>query len=464
MNNKKTIQALTKLKEAKNNFQDPSKFLIRNDEAYYTSLYKIILDIKDQISALKNGSNQRQALTPNEKLRLILIKSYKFIIMTDDKAYGFLDKNICDDVVDVCLFMGLCAFIQETKRIPASSLTQYIYTHSPRQFNKEGFIENGFNMRNPDYINLKYDKEGSEKRKPLIKTSANMRQYKSRLFANRPSPIPGKEWNFISKASEHEWLQYFDYIERNNEAEDVFADTFKRIGNLYNDLYKVLYTASKNKDLLFSDNYLKKLENASKKYQNKLKKIDFWNYFSLCENILEHIKNDTVYYGINLYRLEKEYKPYIIMQEMNRLIQCHDEKECFFLLNLSTCLKDIPYPKIYEKIANLKNHEMIPYCATNFSILIGEVIRTFMLVLDQFVEEDLFGKEFGQLFLKAINEMAENVLYEPIEYKYRLKKATHEMLQTAFSCLLTAPVRHNIEISIEEYVRWEQSRKSTSKE
>ena len=152
------------------------------------------------------------------------------------------------------------------------------------------------------------------------------------------------------------------------------------------------------------------------------------------------------------------------MQEMNRLIQCHDEKECFFLLNLSTCLKDIPYPKIYEKIANLKNHEMIPYCATNFSILIGEVIRTFMLVLDQFVEEDLFGKEFGQLFLKAINEMAENVLYEPIEYKYRLKKATHEMLQTAFSCLLTAPVRHNIEISIEEYVRWEQSRKSTSKE
>ena len=96
------------------------------------------------------------------------------------------------------------------------------------------------------------------------------------------------------------------------------------------------------------------------------------------------------------------------MQEMNRLIQCHDEKECFFLLNLSTCLKDIPYPKIYEKIANLKNHEMIPYCATNFSILIGEVIRTFMLVLDQFVEEDLFGKEFGQLFLKAINEMAEN--------------------------------------------------------
>lgn len=58
MNNKKTFQALTKLKEAKNNFQDPSKFLIRNDEAYYTSLYKIILDIKDQISALKNGDRK----------------------------------------------------------------------------------------------------------------------------------------------------------------------------------------------------------------------------------------------------------------------------------------------------------------------------------------------------------------------------------------------------------------------
>lgn len=65
-----------------------------------------------------------------------------------------------------------------------------------------------------------------------------------------------------------------------------------------------------------------------------------------------------------------------------------------------------------------------------------------MLVLDQFVEEDLFGEVFGQLFLKTINEM----------------------LQTTFSCLLTAPVRHNIEESIEEYVRWKQSRKSTSKE
>lgn len=55
-------------------------------------------------------------------------------------------------------------------------------------------------------------------------------------------------------------------------------------------------------------------------------------------------------------------------------------------------------PKIYEKITNLKNCEIIPYCATNFSILIGEVIRTFMLVLDQFVEEDLLEKYLVSFF------------------------------------------------------------------
>lgn len=34
-----TIQTVSRLKEAKNNFHDPSKFLTKNDDEYYSTLY-----------------------------------------------------------------------------------------------------------------------------------------------------------------------------------------------------------------------------------------------------------------------------------------------------------------------------------------------------------------------------------------------------------------------------------------
>lgn len=460
----KNIQFITRLKNTPKNFHDPTKFLTYNDDIFYIRVYEIILAIKDEFLKLKNGAPYELELTSDEKLRSILRKSYDFIVSTNYNAYDFFDKYDCNDVSNVCLFFGLSAFIQETNRIPASSSNEYIYANSPKQFNKEGIIKNGYNVHNPNYIRRAPNKYAFEKTEPLIKPSANMRQYKSRLFANRAAPILGTEWRFMSKASEYEWLQYFEHIENKSNEGIAFRDTFKRIGNLYNDLYKVLFPANKNDNLEYSNNYLEQLQRAYEKFNNKLKKLDFWNYFLLCEHSLEHIKKDTAYYGINLYRLEKELKPYIIAQEMNRLIQCKDEKEYNFLLGISACLKDIPYPKIYDMLADIGDYEKMLYYGQNFLTFLGNVSRTFMLILDQFVEEKLFGEEFAQFFLKTINNLAPDVLYEPIEYSHKLKKASHEMHQVAFSCLLTAPVKQQIMLGIEEYVRWKKAKEANSHE
>ena len=460
----KKAQSIAKLKEAKNNFHDPNKFLAVDNDKYYSILYENILDIQDEISTFASESYSGQGLTLNEILRLILGKSYNLILAMGYELYRDFDEYVHNEVFDVCLFQGLCTYIQETNRIQTSTAIQYTYTHSPKQFNQEGVMKDGLDVRNPYYINLAYDKEGNEKREPLTKTSANMRQYKSRLFANRLSPIPGTEWMFMPNASEHEWLQYFEYIEDKSEDGKIFRDTFKRIGNLYNDLYKALKQNDKNGILKPKENYLEDLQIAYTKFQHKLQKIDFENYFLLCEHCLEHVKKDASYYGINLYRLEKEFKPYIITLEMNKLMLCEDEKEFQLLLDISGYLRDIPYLKIYEKIANLKERKIVCRYAAIFSIFIGEVIRTFMLILDRFVEKGFFGKEYERTFLEIINIMAANVLYEPIEYKSRIKKGNHEMPQVAFTCLLTAPVKQNIKMAIEQYVHLEQLKKTNSSE
>lgn len=456
--NSQDIPPLDKLKNTKNNFNDPNKFPTQNDDAFYIGVYATILNIKDELSMFKNTESHERDLTLYEKLQLILEKAYASVVSTDYQSYGFFDKDIHNDVSNVCLFFGLCLFIQETTRIPASSSNEYIYANSPKQFNKEGIIKNGYNVRNPNYIRRAPNKYAFEKTEPLTKPSANIRQYKSRLFANRAAPILGTEWRFMPKASEHEWLQYFEYIEDKSKEGIAFRDTFKRIGNLYNDLSKVLFPTDKNDNPEYDNNYLEQLQRASDRFHNKVEKLDFWNYFLLCEHSLEHIKKDTTYYGINLYRLEKELKPYTIVQEMNRLISCRDEKELNFLLNISVCLKDIPYPKIYDMLADIGDYKRMLYYTQNFLAFLRDVSRTFMLILDQFVEENLFGQDFSQFFLKTINNLAPDVLYEPIEYSHILKKATHEMHQAAFSYLLIAPVEPLIMSSIEKYARWEKAK------
>ena len=52
----KKAQSIAKLKEAKNNFHDPNKFLAVDNDKYYSILYENILDILSQFVKIKYKS------------------------------------------------------------------------------------------------------------------------------------------------------------------------------------------------------------------------------------------------------------------------------------------------------------------------------------------------------------------------------------------------------------------------
>ena len=87
---------------------------------------------------------------------------------------------------------------------------------------------------------------------------------------------------------------------------DIIRDTLKRIGNLYNDIQKILNIEKK-------DDYNEQLQNAYKKFESKLKKIKYENYLKLQEIFLSYICEKPEYLGTLLYRYEKRNRPYIII-------------------------------------------------------------------------------------------------------------------------------------------------------
>lgn len=138
-----------------------------------------------------------------------------------------------------------------------------------------------------------------------------MRQFRHRLFKSRPVDNRRPEWSAIPKSSEHEWQLYFDYVDADGKADPQLRDTLKRIKNLYNGVNTAIHSS---KDA----GYKKRLEDACDAFQKKLRKIKYKNYLDLCKALLEHIEKDrgdagknlldfgSTYYGINLYRFEKE--------------------------------------------------------------------------------------------------------------------------------------------------------------
>lgn len=58
------------------------------------------------------------------------------------------------------------------------------------------------------------------------------------------------------------------------------------------------------------------------------------------------------------------------------------------------------------------------------------------LILDEFIDQDLFGEEWKNLFKQTINEMAKDVFYLPDEIDYSIEPKSQE----AFAELLKYPV------------------------
>lgn len=404
--------------ERKNNFYGNFNPLTIHNERFYAKLHNLCEMINVEINESEMDSNRI--------LEIIFFRIYHFVISCSNH-YKILcnDILIYTDVFNACFFTTLCMFLYDTKRIKGLSLRKFIYTHSSLNYNIKGST-NYF-----DYSNT--PREGP-KTKSIISEDAKLRKYRHRFLSERPSYSDSTEWSAIRKVSEHEWSLYYLL----GDADPNIVDTFKRIKNLYHGIYEALHSP-------IDIGYKNRLETAYDKFSSKLEKLKYENVLKLDKYILEHICKDKTCYGINLYRFEKELRLYTIMDDINQLLRCNgDNDEEAYILDKSMIMNEIFYPKLYQSFGKLKDLDMIKVYTHTFCLFRDELVVSCCLALDKFIECGSLGENWEDLLLKTLNNMAEDIFYNPEEINY----ITTAESETMFFYEMAIPVCKEIERSI----------------
>lgn len=386
---------------------------IAGNEFYFRMLYSLKKDIVNEL-------DETGKLREKQVLEKVFLEIYNFAIRYDEQFIIFAEGvdpfvqgvHVHESVYEACFFTVLCMFLHDTKRIDGKSLRRFVYDNSLEYYNDK---------KSPNYF--PFDSSSSDK---LLNEESTLRKTRNRRLSDRPVYNKRTEWSAMSKDSEHEWTYYY-ILEVIGDEE---KDTFKRINVLYNDIKKIVETDG-------DGGYEIQPEKAYKKFLSKLKKLKYENYLKMQESILEHIYENDNYYGMNIYRFEKELKLYIVTYEVKCLLDCEDEDDEKDILVKSIILKDIHYPKVYKDFASFSDLPLIQEYTQVFNIFQNMVIISYNLVMDELIEKGYFGENWEKLFLDMINGMTESVFYDPKKIDYTVAPGSQEK----FMEILDAPVR-----------------------
>ena len=320
---------------------------IAGNEFYFRMLYSLKKDIVNEL-------DETGKLREKQVLEKVFLEIYNFAIRYDEQFIIFAEGvdpfvqgvHVHESVYEACFFTVLCMFLHDTKRIDGKSLRRFVYDNSLEYYNDK---------KSPNYF--PFDSSSSDK---LLNEESTLRKTRNRRLSDRPVYNKRTEWSAMSKDSEHEWTYYY-ILEVIGDEE---KDTFKRINVLYNDIKKIVETDG-------DGGYEIQPEKAYKKFLSKLKKLKYENYLKMQESILEHIYENDNYYGMNIYRFEKE-----LTQVLN----------------------------IFQNM----------------------VIISYNLVMDELIEKGYFGENWEKLFLDMINGMTESVFYDPKKIDYTVAPGSQE--------------------------------------
>jgi len=432
------------LLDREQNFHDKGEWNIPEDALFLAEFEGLYKSLEIEVPTLSKDSG----------LQLIYSRTYNFLVSLDF-VFAIFARNtsLYQTVFDVCMFMGLSMFLHNTKRIRGVPFSQFVYAHSCI----------GFSDKNStSYIGHNGAWKQGERTAALDSHETTMRQFRHRLFKSRPVDNRRPEWSAIPKSSEHEWQLYFDYVDADGKADPRLRDTLKRIKNLYNGVNTAIHSS---KDA----GYEKRLEDACDAFQKKLRKIKYENYLDLCKALLEHIEKDrgdagknlldfdSTYYGINLYRFEKELSLFELTNNVRRLLECNDEQEKEEILDESLALRDICFPQVRDKFCH-RPLEDTHFFIRQFTLFSSSFIWLSRLLIDKLIEGGDFGENWETLFLEEINSLATRVLYDPTSIDYSVKPGA----QDAFEMLLTAQVKAVVKSHIMDW-HYSSKQKNTEK-
>lgn len=337
-------------------------------------------------------------------LQKISYKIYLTYKASDDSLMKFGAKSqYSDDVYKVYFFHLLSTYLHASKRISGKTLRNFVLDHHPQRFS------------DPDSPNYQSTQSFSEEER--------LRKNRNRLLSKGDVYYKDPQWSAITKDVEHEWTFFYAL----DDADEAVQNTFKKFRNLYSDIDKALNLTEKDGDK-------EHLREGYKKFLSKLQKLKYKNYIELIKVILSHINNNKEYYGLNLYRLERKLQPYKVINEVNGLLACESDLENFFLW-MTVILGNINHPKLYQDFA-LLSHYITELYANEFPKFLQDIVISSSLILDELVERGTFGDDWENLFRTMINELAEDVLYDPSHLDFSIQEGSQEK----FEKLLAAPV------------------------
>ena len=99
----------------------------------------------------------------------------------------------------------------------------------------------------------------------------------------------------------------------------------------------------------------------------------------------ENWRNST-YYGVNLYRFEKELCLFEITNSVNRLLKCDNVQKEAEVIAESLVLQDICFPQVRDAFCRYESIDNISSLVQQFSLFRNGFIRLSRLLVDKFIE------------------------------------------------------------------------------
>lgn len=350
-------------------------------------LYEEVYYFKEKLLREFEDSDTLHTQTKSQLVEYIVRRYYYwFIELFSWEDYLLKDRQFLECCYHGFLFLVLCHFLDRSKKSKEITLKEFIEKHSD----------------SPSVIRDCNGDWSVADHKDAVKSDGNtLRKMRNRLFQRRNDYYDRGKWSFMPVSSEYEWALY--YLKNKNIHSQ---ETLKREWNLYNEVNDVLKSISPVKDEY--DKFLRKLSHITLK-----------DHVELCQDLLSSLSLDKSYFGINLFRFEKQMRYCNMSFEISEYLINSNEVDTVNVINRFYKLRNIVSFPLYLNIYPLfiVNETYVDEYVCFYNQLEQMGIESCLLLLDELIEKEYLGEDWQELFRVMTNQKAQDVLYNPATVK-----------------------------------------------
>lgn len=385
-------------------------------EEFFQKNFKFL----EALAIIKNGNIEiakQNGLSREELLYRVIADIFDFITEENPYFAMFSNKELFGILVESFSYWIICLYVHTLKsgQERAITLPDFVYNNSI-----SGYKDNdGMYYCPPD------------KHSDILFSEEQMfRQYRNRQFNERNVQFRNKQWSGMTNDSIHEWRLYYKlvYDSKNKKTLSHTFNKVRKLGRIIGKMNNYTFTIDEDEDN-------KILSDLQSDFNSALRKISYVNFLELYKFIINHLKSEEKYYGINMFRLEKMFNPSNIIVEVSVMQNCKNQSQVSKVLERYFHFNDISEFRLlycFLGSIDLKDAITIKHRFLNF---IHAYSQFFLIVLDDYVKNDIFGEDWEIFFLNEINNIASNyyVIDDSLfEAQSDSQKNFQDLLQSTF--------------------------------